>query len=182
MMAGRVPGTEPRPGARVTTSVGHNRFVWDVRHENGLQPPPGAYQARVTINGQAHTQPFSLLIDPRLAEEGLSAADLKEQFDLQVRMQGMVQSVGALVADVQRALDQAKAAGDAAKTVALQAVADKLVDQPVRYGKPGLRTQIGYLPRMVAGVDQKVGRDALERADVLQKELDAARAEFGRLR
>jgi hypothetical protein len=35
---------------------------------------------------------------------------------------------------------------------------------------------------MVAGVDQKVGRDALERADVLQKELDAARAEFGRLR
>jgi hypothetical protein len=35
---------------------------------------------------------------------------------------------------------------------------------------------------MAAGVDQKVGRDALERADVLQKELDAARAEFQRAR
>jgi photosystem II stability/assembly factor-like uncharacterized protein len=182
MMAGRVPGTEPRPVARVTTSVGHNRFVWDVRHENGLPPPPGAYQARVTINGQAHTVPFTLLIDPRLAAEGLTAADLKEQFDFNVRVRGMAEDIGQLVTDVQRALGEAKAAGNATRTSALQALADTLVDEPVRYGKPGLRTHITYLSRMAAGVDQKVGRDALERADVLQKELDAARAEFQRAR
>jgi hypothetical protein len=182
MMAGRVPGTEPRPVGRVTTSVGHNRFVWDVRHENGLPAPPGAYQARVTMNGQAHTRPFNLLIDPRLAAEGLTAADLKEQFDFNVRVRGMVEGIGQLVTDVQRALGEAKAAGNAARTSALQALADTLVDEPVRYGKPGLRTQITYLLRMAAGVDQKVGRDALERADVLQKELDAARAEFQRAR
>ena len=68
---------------------------------------PGAYQARVTVNGQAYTQPFNLLIDPRLAEEGLTPADLQEQFDFNVRMQGMVQSVGQLTTDVQRAVQQA---------------------------------------------------------------------------
>jgi hypothetical protein len=168
--------------ARVTKVQGFNRFVWDVRHENGLQAVPGAYQARVTINGQAYTQPFNLLVDPRLAEEGLTAADLQEQFDFNVRMQAMVQSVGELTSEVQRALQQAQAAGNAAKTTALEAVAGKLLDQPVRYGKPGLRTHVTYLSRMVTGVDQKVGRDALERADVLAKELDAVRAEFARVR
>ncbi len=182
MMEGRMPGVETVALARVTRDAGVNRFVWDVRHENGLQPAPGAYQARVTINGQAYTQPFNLLIDPRLAKEGLTAADLQEQFDFNVRMQGMVQSVGELTTEVQRALQQAQTAGDAAKAAALQAVADKLLDQPVRYGKPGLRTHVNYLSRMVTGVDQKVGRDAFERADVLQKELDAVRAEFQRAR
>jgi len=182
MMEGRMPGVESVVLARVTKDRGVNRFVWDVRHENGLQPAPGAYQARVTINGQAYTQPFNLLIDPRLAKEGLTAADLQEQFDFNVRMQGMVQSVGELTTEVQRALQQAQTAGDAAKAAALQAVADKLLDQPVRYGKPGLRTHVNYLSRMVTGVDQKVGRDAFERADVLQKELDAVRAEFQRAR
>ncbi len=182
MMEGRMPGVETVALARVTRDAGVNRFVWDVRHENGLQPAPGAYQARVTINDQAYTQPFNLLIDPRLAKEGLTAADLQEQFDFNVRMQGMVQSVGELTTEVQRALQQAQTAGDAAKAAALQAVADKLLDQPVRYGKPGLRTHVNYLSRMVTGVDQKVGRDAFERADVLQKELDAVRAEFQRAR
>jgi hypothetical protein len=126
--------------------------------------------------------PFTLLIDPRLAAEGLTAADLKEQFDFNVRVRGMAEDIGQLVTDVQRALGEAKAAGNATRTSALQALADTLVDEPVRYGKPGLRTHITYLSRMAAGVDQKVGRDALERADVLQKELDAARAEFQRAR
>jgi hypothetical protein len=183
MMAGRTPGTEPVPVARVTTSVGHNRFVWDVRHENGLQPAPGAYQARVTINGQSYTQPFALLIDPRLAAEGLTAADLQEQFDFNVRMQGMVAAVGGLVTDVRQAVAQAKGAGgDPAKAAALQAVLDTLLDAPVRYGRPGLQTHIGYLSRMTTNVDMKVGRDALARADVLQKDLDAARAAFARAR
>ncbi|HUF47500.1 MAG TPA: hypothetical protein VMM93_06750 [Vicinamibacterales bacterium] len=180
MMAGRLTGAEPMPVARVTKMRGVNRFVWDVRHANGLPPAPGAYEARVTIDGRVHVQRFNLLIDPRLAAEGLTAADLQEQFDHNARMQAMVASVQQLVTDVQQALQQAQ--GNAARTTALQAVADTLVDQPVRYGKPGLRTHITYLSRMTTNVDMKVGRDALARADVLQKELDTVRAEFRRVR
>ena len=53
--------------------------------------------------------------------------------------------------------------------------------EPVRYGKPGLQAHITYLASMTANVDQKIGRDAIERYAVLKKELDQARAEFERI-
>jgi len=46
----------------------------------------------------------------------------------------------------------------------------------VRYGKPGLQAHITYLASMTASVDQKIGRDAIERYQVLKKELDTIRA------
>jgi hypothetical protein len=51
----------------------------------------------------------------------------------------------------------------------------------VRYGKPGLQAQITYLAGMTAGVDQKIGRDAIERYETLRKELDTTRAEVDRI-
>jgi len=67
------------------------------------------------------------------------------------------------------------ATGAAADTAAkVKAVSDVLNTQPVRYGKPGLQAHITYLAGMTARGDQKVGRDALERYQVLRKELDSA--------
>ena len=60
----------------------------------------------------------------------------------------------------------------------MDAIAGKLLTEPVRYGKPGLQAHITYLAGMTARADQKVGRDALERYTVLKKELDAIRAEL----
>jgi hypothetical protein len=47
----------------------------------------------------------------------------------------------------------------------------------VRYNKPGLQAHIQYLAGMTTGVDQKIGRDAIERYQVLKKELDALKLE-----
>ena len=55
------------------------------------------------------------------------------------------------------------------------------VDGNMRYGKPGLRTHITYLGRMITGTDMKLGRDAKRRYDVLRKDLDAMRAEVDRI-
>ena len=63
----------------------------------------------------------------------------------------------------------------------LDAIAAKLLTRPVRYGKPGLQAQITYLGSMTANVDQKIGRDAIERYLVLKKEFDAVRAEAEQL-
>ena len=62
----------------------------------------------------------------------------------------------------------------------MKAVSEKLNTQPVRYGKPGLQAHITYLSGMTARGDQKVGRDALDRYQVLRKELDAAIVELNR--
>ena len=59
-----------------------NRVSWDVRHSSGLALPPGSYQARLKAGDVTQTQPFAVLIDPRVAAEGVTAADLKEQLSL----------------------------------------------------------------------------------------------------
>ena len=63
----------------------------------------------------------------------------------------------------------------------VEAIAAKLLSEPARYGKPGLQAHISYLAGMTAGVDQKIGRDAIARYEVLKKEFDAVTAEVERV-
>ena len=63
----------------------------------------------------------------------------------------------------------------------MNVIAAKLLTEPVRYGKPGLQAHITYLAGMTADVDQKIGRDAIERYEVLRKELETIRAEVDRV-
>jgi hypothetical protein len=54
-------------------------------------------------------------------------------------------------------------------------------DEGIRYGRPGLQTQITYLAGMTARVDQRVGRDAIERMATLRKELADLEARVNRV-
>ena len=163
------------PPPRVTKEGGHNRFVWDARYSTGLSAPPGRYQARVKAGDWTATEPFELLIDPRIAAEGVTAADLKEQFDHNMRVRELGSEAGALLTRVRAALNNP----DQAKAAKARAIYEKLVNTPegVRYNKPGLQAHIQYLGSMTSSVDQKIGRDAIERYQVLKKELDALKAE-----
>jgi len=185
MMVGRSgPAAAPEPVMNlVTAKAGFNRFTWGVQHQNGLGAPPGQYTVTVSVGAQTQTVPLTVEIDPRLAAEGFTAADLQEQFAHNVRMRAMVAEVNALIARARAAETRLAAAGaSAADTLAAvrRVLRDQLMTQPVRYGKPGLQAHIQYLSGMTARVDQKVGRDAIERADVLKRELDAATAAIDR--
>jgi photosystem II stability/assembly factor-like uncharacterized protein len=182
MMQGR-GGRGGAPPSRVTKNAGLNRFVWNVQHQSGLAMPPGPYQVRLTLDTMSLLQPFQLLIDPRLAAEGVTAADLKEQFDHNLRMRELVVSVSQTVARVREAQTKLRGATGAEAETAkrVEAIAAKLLTEPVRYGKPGLQEHITYLARMTAGVDQKIGRDAIARYAVLKKELDVVRAELDKV-
>ena len=46
------------------------------------------------------TQPFNVLIDPRIAADGVTAADLKEQFDHNVRMRELSAAAAQLLGRV----------------------------------------------------------------------------------
>jgi photosystem II stability/assembly factor-like uncharacterized protein len=183
MMAGRGGRSGGSRVGVVSKNAGHNRFVWDVQHQSGLGAPPGEYQARLSVTGTTLTQPFMVLIDPRLAAEGLTDADIQEQFEHNTRLLAMTNEVNALVTRVRQALTRLQGAtgGEAQRARDLQAVADKLITPPIRYSRPGLQEHIRYLAGMTRGVDQKVGRDALERYQVLRRELDAVTAEANRI-
>ena len=178
MMAGRTRGGGGTPPSRVTKTIGVNRFVWNGQHRSGLPAPPATYQVKLTVDGKTFTQPFALLIDPRLAAEGLTAADLKEQFDHNTRTRELQAAVTQLIGQVRETQSKLKADQATDKLKQVDAIAAKLLTEPVRYGKPGLQQHINYLAGMTAAVDQKVGRDAIERYAVLKKELDAVRAEL----
>jgi photosystem II stability/assembly factor-like uncharacterized protein len=170
------------PAPRVTKNAGLNRFVWDVRHQAGPTLPPGQYQVRLKTGTNLLTESFAVLIDPRVAEDGVSLADLQEQFEHNMRMRELVSAVSQLVTRVRDAQGKLKTnANDAEKLNSLNSVANKLLTEPVRYGKPGLQAHITYLASMTANVDQKIGRDAIERYAVLKKQFDEVRAEVERL-
>jgi len=176
-------GRRPQPPPRPTKVAGLNRFVWDVRHQAGVTVPPGTYQARLKTGATMLTETLNVLIDPRIAEDGVSLADLQEQFEHNLRVRELVNSANQLVARVREAQTRMRAASntDAETANRVNAIAAKLITEPVRYSKPGLQAQITYLASMTANVDQKIGRDAIERYEVLRKELEAIRTEVDRV-
>jgi hypothetical protein len=141
--------------------------------------PPGRYQARIKLGGAVFTEPFNVMIDPRVAADGVTQADLQEQFEHNMHMRELVSSVNQLVTRVREARNRSGITTDTADRLAV--IAAKLLTEPVRYGKPGLQAHITYLAGMTANVDQKIGRDAIERYEVLKKELDAIRNEVDQL-
>jgi hypothetical protein len=168
---------------RVTKTAGFNRVLWDMRETaSGLTLPPGAYVAKLTVDGAAQTQPFNVLIDPVEAQEGLTPADLVEQYQHNLKMRELAASMAETLTRVRTARGQL-AGADAAKAKRINEIYDEIVNTPegVRYDKPGLQEHINYLASMTSRVDQKIGRDAIERYQTLKKQLDDIRAELDRL-
>ena len=176
------PARRAAPPPRVTKVAGLNRFAWDVRNQAGVTLPPGHYQVRLKSGAVILTQPLTVLIDPRVAADGVTQADLQEQFEHNMRMRELVNEVNQLVTRVRDAQNKMRdnPSSNSAPS-ALTSISAKLLTEPVRYGKPGLQAHITYLAGMTANVDQKIGRDAIERYQVLKKELDTIRAEVDRI-
>lgn len=180
------PARRAPPPPRVTKVAGMNRFTWDVRNQTGVTLPPGQYQVRLKSGAMTLTQPLNVLIDPRVAADGVTLADLQEQFEHNMRMRELVSEVNQLVTRVREAENKPRdnsggKPGSYAAFPALMTIYSKLLTEPVRYGKPGLQAHITYLASMTANVDQKIGRDAIERYSELKKELDTLKAEVDRL-
>ena len=165
------PTRRATPPPRVTKIAGINRFAWDVRHQASVTLPPGQYQVRLKTGDVNLAQPFNVLIDPRVAADGVTLADLQEQFEHNMRMRDLVATVNQLATRIREA--QRRSPND----TRVSTLATKVLTEPVRYGRPGLQAHITYLAGMTTSVDQKIGRDAIERYQVLKKELDALRLE-----
>jgi hypothetical protein len=140
---------------------------------------------RLKVGDVTLTQPMTVLIDPRIAADGITVADLQEQFDHNTRMRQLSADVTQVVTRVRTARSQlANATGaDVDKKNKIEAIYEQLVNTPegVRYNKPGLQSHVTYLAGMTTGVDQKVGRDAVERYNVLKKQLDDIKLELDKV-
>jgi photosystem II stability/assembly factor-like uncharacterized protein len=107
---------------RVSTARGINRFTWDMRYEGatvfpgmimwaaqpqrGPAAPTGKYTVRITANGETKARDFNIAIDPRLVAEGITEADLMEQFKLSLRVRDKVTEANQAVIDIRNVREQ----------------------------------------------------------------------------
>ena len=186
-----------RPTPKLTTEVGLNRYVWDLTYPGprdgttglpgGIGPTavPGRYSLRLAVAGQTLTQPLVVREDPRVAWDGVTLADLREQFDHNVRVRELVSDANRAAARLRdargRLRDEAGGSAQADTLQRLRAIEAKLLTLPVRYSTPGLQAHITYLYSLTNQADQRVGRDAKERYVVLRRELDVVVAQLNQL-
>ena len=197
------PDDDMRPPARggsssrLATAPGLNRFTWDMRHMGPWTPAtrtnaagggpmavPGKYTAEISRGpGHAVEVPFTLLPDPRIVNDGVTVAVMKEQYDISMKARDLVSEATMLATRIREAKRRlAGASGAAADTLQkVNAVEARLVTPPIRYSKPELLTHITYLYSATNDADQKLGRDVTERYDFLKKELDTLKAETDRI-
>jgi hypothetical protein len=98
---------DPEP---LSATTGAHRFVWDLHyafpadvHSSFYGPTaplalPGKYTVKLTVNGQSHSQPLELKMDPRVKT---SQADLEKMFRAESR-------VAKNLADLSTAMKQAQ--------------------------------------------------------------------------
>ena len=96
-----------------------NRFVWDMRYAGakdfpnmilwagstrGPLAPPGTYQVRLTASGETRTQSFTISRNPAI--QGLTDADLVEQFTLARQIRDKVTQANEAVIRIRSVKDQ----------------------------------------------------------------------------
>ena len=165
-----------------------NRFVWDLRYAGGAAAtadgegggfagggpivPPGVYNARLTADGATRTESITVKIDPRVAKDGVTAADLAEQTRFALKVRDAIADARALTQRVRTALDSKT--GDQEK---LQEVYSRLVTKTGPYEDQMLVDQLSNVAREIAAADQKMPASAYERLNDLMKEWAAIKAE-----
>ncbi len=172
----------------VNASAGVHRFVWDLAvqaegagNRGGPRVPPGQYTARLTVDGQEHERTVRVLIDPRVAEDGVTVTDLQEQFMLSLQILAAMGDASSTIERLEEAMQIAAEGGDIrAQLEEIQAalVTDRTISS---YPQPMLADQLQYLYSMLQSADQKPGKDAYERLDVLKVELETHKSRLERL-
>ena len=134
---GRGRGRGGAPGAPV--GAGLNRVNWGLDYPaavtfpgmilwgattNGPAAPPGKYQVRLTVDGQSQTQPFVVRRHPL---RSATDADLKEQFDLGIRIRDKVSEANRAVIRIREIKLQVAEALKKSSDAQLKAAGDKLV-------------------------------------------------------
>ncbi len=195
--------------ARVGTAKGMNRFTWDMRYEGadvfpgmimwaarpqrGPAAPPGKYTVRISANGETQTRDFTLGIDPRLLEAGITEAYLHEQFKLSTQVRDAVSAANNAVVQIRSIRDQVNQRLEkvsARRKAEIQKLADGLLkpltaveeevyqvknqssQDPLNYPIK-LNNKIAALMGVIESADHRPTRQTYEVFDELSKQLDA---------
>jgi photosystem II stability/assembly factor-like uncharacterized protein len=175
--------------------AGLNRFTWDLSYPgarngqgiaggNGPTAVPGRYTVRLTVGGERQTKPLTIVSDVRVVRDGITRADLREQFNHNIKARDLVSDASRTVTRLREARVRQRDTTQVAQmdTVSkVRAIESKLLTPPIRYSTPGLQAHITYLYSMTARGDQRVGKDAKDRFSELRKQMTAIMVDVDKL-
>ena len=185
----RAPTMERVGTPRLPNSAGMHRFTWDFRYpgpwdanpgragRGGPVAVPGTYQVRLNVGDWSATASAEVLMDPRVAADGVTMEHLREQFTLAMQVRdalSQARMAAARIAEVTPGLEDRDEMQEALEE--LRAIESALVnesDNGIRYPERMLLSQMNYLYSMLNRADQMPGRDARVRYEELREELDA---------
>ncbi len=136
---------------------------------------PGSYQARLSVGNYTATESFEVLMDPRVAADGVTVAHLRSQFELAMEVRdalSQARMAAAKIAEAKPGLSDREEMQEALE--ALQGIEGALINdqtEGVRYPERMLFSQMNYLYSMLNRADQVPGRDAQVRYEELEAEL-----------
>ena len=170
------------PGSTVFDGM----IIWSARPQNGPVAPVGAYKVRFRCGAYTQEYGFNIRMNPNL--EGVSEADLKEQFDLAIRIRDKVSMANEAVIrirEVKKELDQKIEKADASAQPALKTLRENLSDieedlyqvrnqssqDPLNFPIK-LNNRLASLQRSVETGDGRPTNGAYKVFEELSKELD----------
>jgi photosystem II stability/assembly factor-like uncharacterized protein len=173
-----------RTSGTPTLSVepGMNRFVWNLMETDAtgrsVMALPGQYAARLTAGDASMSHSFSVVMDPRVAADGVTMADLQAQYDLVKEINATMAEAAEVASRIDNGVESA---GDEAQDE-FEALQAEMRDDPVgSYPQPMLLNQLRYLSSMLNRADQRPGQDAYVRHEQLKTRLAEIKAELERL-
>jgi len=199
---------------RAPKEAGLNRFVWNMREPDatklpgdipterslaGPLVPPGAYQVRLTLNGESQSASFEIRKDPRVAatREDLDAqyelliqirAKLSETHEAILRLRDIRSQIEGWESRTRSSRDHraiagaAKALKERLTTIEEELVQTKALGESDRLNHPGrLNAKLVHLTAVVASADWVPPRQSYEVFEHLSSQIDGHLNELSRV-
>ncbi|MFN7603210.1 MAG: VPS10 domain-containing protein [Bacteroidota bacterium] len=162
-------------------------IIWGARPQNGPKAPTGKYQVRIRAGSYTQTYPFTVKMNPNL--KGVSEADLKETFDLAIKIRDRESAANEAVIrirDLKKQIEErAKEVNDPAFSASakdliakINAIEEDLYQTKNRSGQDPLNfpiklgNRLSALRRSLETGDAKPTAGAYKVFDEFSKELD----------
>jgi len=182
-----------KPADPLSSAAGMHRFLWDVRYSAppvsqpeysmstvagrdvprepaGPQALPGGYQARLSVDGKTYTQPFKLIMDPRVK---VSAQDLEKQFALELKLTQTMQQASQAVEEIHAAAQVGKiSAADEKKFAGARRRRGDA--EPEGGDQPAFAKVVGNLGQLIVAVDSADAAPTSQEIQAAEKALTQA--------
>ncbi|MEP2279745.1 hypothetical protein [Maribacter sp.] len=168
---------------KLETKKGLNRFQWDMRqkgawsdnksrsYKNGPIVLPGRYTVKLTVDKETYEQPFEILVDPRLAEEGIDETIITEHLAFENKVLDLLTDARKFQSDLEAQIKKSKGT----KKESLESVLKTIKNDEGAYPQQMLVPQIAYLSYIVGGVDKIPGQEEVARLKDLQQQLNTVK-------